>query len=70
MSKSTKDTRKVVAIDQFGGIEKMKVQTLSIPEILSDEILVRVESAGVGVWDSPSKSHSTTAGQINKQSTN
>jgi NADPH:quinone reductase len=51
MSSNDKQLRKVVAIDQFGGIEKMKVQTLSIPEILSDEILVRVESAGVGVWD-------------------
>ncbi len=51
MNKSTNSTRKVVAIDQFGGIEKMKVQTLSIPEILPGEILVRVESAGVGVWD-------------------
>src|SRR5580700_357511 len=51
MSKSTNGTRKAVAIDQFGGMEKMKVQTLAMPEILSDEILVRVESAGVGVWD-------------------
>jgi NADPH:quinone reductase len=51
MSKSTTVTRKAIAIDQFGGIEKMKLQSLSIPEILSDEILVRVESAGVGVWD-------------------
>jgi len=51
MSESQKGTRKAIAIDQFGGIEKMKVQTLSIPEILPDEILVRVESAGVGAWD-------------------
>jgi NADPH:quinone reductase-like Zn-dependent oxidoreductase len=51
MSTPTKDTRKAAAINQFGGIEKMNVQTLSIPEINSDEILVRVESAGVGVWD-------------------
>ena len=49
MSESKKSTRKAIAIDQFG--EKMKVQTLSIPEILPDEILVRVESAGVGAWD-------------------
>ncbi len=51
MSKSTNGTRKAIAIDQFGGIENMKVQTLSMPEILPGEILVRVESAGVGVWD-------------------
>jgi NADPH2:quinone reductase len=51
MSTSTNGTRKAIAIEQFGGIEKMKLQSLSMPEILSDEILVRVESAGVGVWD-------------------
>src|SRR3984885_1699434 len=51
MSKSTNGTRKAIAIDQFGGIERMKLQSLSIPEVLSDEILVRVESADIGVWD-------------------
>jgi len=50
MTKSN-GSRKAVAVDQFGGAEKMKVQTLEIPELLGDEILVRVESAGVGVWD-------------------
>lgn len=51
MSKSATSTRKAIAIDQFGGIDEMKLQSLSIPQIRSDEILVRVESAGVGVWD-------------------
>lgn len=40
-----------VAIDEFGGIEKMKLRTIPIPEVGPGEILIRVESAGVGVWD-------------------
>jgi len=48
-----KSNRKMraVAIDEFGGIEKMKSRELPIPEIAPDEILVRVDTAGVGVWD-------------------
>ena len=40
-----------VALDQFGGPEALKLQTLPVPEVGPDEVLVRVESAGVGVWD-------------------
>lgn len=42
---------RAVAIDEFGGIEKMKARELPVPEVASDEILVRVDTAGVGVWD-------------------
>src|SRR5260370_31376215 len=44
-------TMRAVAIDEFGGIEKMKPQKLPVPEVANDEILVRVDTAGVGVWD-------------------
>ena len=44
-------TMKAVAIDRFGGIETLKLQTLPIPEVGPDEILIRTELAGVGVWD-------------------
>ena len=44
-------TMKAVAIEEFGGIEKMKVRDLPIPQVDRDEILVHVETAGVGVWD-------------------
>jgi NADPH:quinone reductase len=44
-------TMKAVVIDEFGGIEKMKVRDLPIPQVAPDEILVHVETAGVGVWD-------------------
>ncbi|RJQ68995.1 MAG: NADP-dependent oxidoreductase [Desulfobacteraceae bacterium] len=42
---------KAVAIDRFGGLETMRLQTLPVPEVGPDEILIRVETAGVGVWD-------------------
>ncbi len=44
-------TMRAVAIDEFGGIEKMKPRELPVPEVATDEILVRVDTAGVGVWD-------------------
>jgi NADPH:quinone reductase len=44
-------TMKTIAIDAFGGIETLKLQTLPVPEVGPDEILIRTESAGVGVWD-------------------
>lgn len=42
---------RAVAIDEFGGIEKMKPRKLPVPQVAPDEILVRVDTAGVGVWD-------------------
>lgn len=48
--KNTK-TMRAVALDRFGGIDAMKLRTLPLPDVGPDEILIRVESAGVGVWD-------------------
>jgi NADPH2:quinone reductase len=47
----TKTKMKAVVINQFGGIEKLSLQTRPIPDLDPDEILIHVESAGVGVWD-------------------
>ena len=44
-------TMLAAAIDQFGGVEAISVRTLPVPEIAPDEVLIHVESAGVGVWD-------------------
>lgn len=46
-----KTTMKAVAIDRFGGIETLKTCDLQIPDVNADEVRVRVEAAGVGVWD-------------------
>jgi NADPH2:quinone reductase len=44
-------TRRAVAIDRFGGVEELKFRELPAPETGDGEVLIRVESAGVGVWD-------------------
>ncbi len=42
---------KAIALDRFGGLETMKLQTLPVPEVGSNEVLIQVEWAGVGPWD-------------------
>ena len=42
---------RAIALDRFGGPETLKLQTVPIPEAGADEILIRVEFAGVGAWD-------------------
>ena len=42
---------KAIALDRFGGLETMKLQTLPVPEVGPNEVLIQVESAGVGKWD-------------------
>jgi len=44
-------TMQAAAIDQFGGVDKIKVRNLPVPTIDADEVLIHVETAGVGVWD-------------------
>ena len=45
------DTMKAAAIDRFGGPDELTLHTLSIPGTGPDEVLIRVDTAGVGVWD-------------------
>ena len=47
----TAQTMQAAAIDHFGGAESLHVETLPYPIIEPDEVLIRVESAGIGVWD-------------------
>jgi NADPH:quinone reductase-like Zn-dependent oxidoreductase len=42
---------KGVAIDRFGDLDTLSVKALPVPDVGPDEILIRVESAGVGAWD-------------------
>src|SRR5919197_3993235 len=51
MNQTVNRTMKVVAIDRFGGLETLKTRQLPIPDVSANEVLVRVEAAGVGVWD-------------------
>ena len=51
MNQTMNKTMKTVVIDRFGGLNEMKIRALPVPELDANEILVRVEAAGVGVWD-------------------
>lgn len=38
-------------MDRFGGIDTLDVRTLPVPQPGSDEVLIRVEAAGIGAWE-------------------
>jgi NADPH2:quinone reductase len=44
-------TMRAAAIDGFGGPENLKLRELPVPTVGADEVLIKVEVAGVGVWD-------------------
>lgn len=46
-----REMMQAVALDRFGDIETLTVKTLPVPQVGPDEILIRVELAGVGQWD-------------------
>jgi len=50
-AQSKEKSTRAVALDRFGGPETLKIQELPLPEIGPDEILIRVQAAGVGAWD-------------------
>jgi NADPH:quinone reductase len=50
-SQAKAQTMRAVALDKFGGPEALKIQNLPVPQIEADEVLIRVEAAGVGAWD-------------------
>ena len=51
MNAKIPDTMRAVAIDRFGGAERITLQTLPVPKAGPDEIVIRIETAGVAVWD-------------------
>jgi NADPH:quinone reductase-like Zn-dependent oxidoreductase len=42
---------KAAGIDRYGGPEVLHVETLPVPRPGPNQLLVRLESAGIGVWD-------------------
>jgi len=47
----TENEMRAVVIDRFGGPEVLSVRALPVNEPESDQILIQVKSAGVGIWD-------------------
>lgn len=44
-------TMLAAAIDRFGGVEELTIQTLPLPQIGPNDVLIRVEAAGLGTWE-------------------
>jgi NADPH2:quinone reductase len=42
---------RAVTIDRFGGPEVLAVRTVPRPKLAPNQIMIRVESAGIGIWD-------------------
>ncbi len=42
---------RAAAIDRFGGPEVLHTETLPVPRPGSSQVLIRLDSAGIGVWD-------------------
>ncbi|WP_435743217.1 quinone oxidoreductase family protein [Microbacterium sp. PMB16] len=38
-------------IDRFGGVEELTVRRIPVPDVGGDDVLIRVEVAGIGSWD-------------------
>jgi NADPH:quinone reductase-like Zn-dependent oxidoreductase len=51
METSIPATMQAIAIDRFGGVEEMQARTVPVPEPGPDDVLIRLEFAGVGEWD-------------------
>jgi NADPH2:quinone reductase len=42
---------RAAAIDRFGGPEALTIHNLPIPKISAQEVLIEIDTAGVGTWD-------------------
>jgi NADPH:quinone reductase-like Zn-dependent oxidoreductase len=42
---------RAAAIDRFGGPEVLKIHTLPVPRHNAQEVVIAVDTAGVGIWD-------------------
>jgi len=51
MTRTLQETMKAAAIDRFGGIDTVELKPVPTPDIGPDQVLIRVESAGLGPWD-------------------
>jgi NADPH:quinone reductase-like Zn-dependent oxidoreductase len=51
MSTPLPQMMKAAAIDRFGGPEVLELKSLPVPQPGPQEVLIRVDAAGIGVWD-------------------
>jgi NADPH:quinone reductase len=48
---NTPQQMKAMAVDEFGSPDKLTLHTLPVPTVDAGEVLIRIEIAGVGIWD-------------------
>ncbi|MGH2413893.1 MAG: quinone oxidoreductase family protein [Microcystaceae cyanobacterium] len=48
---NTPQSMKAMAVDEFGGLDKLTLHTLPVPAVDVGEVLIRVEVAGGNIWD-------------------
>jgi NADPH2:quinone reductase len=51
MDASIPEKMEAVAIDRYGGPEVLQRKTLPVPRPKADQVLIQVQSAGIGAWD-------------------
>lgn len=51
MATSIPTEMKAAAFDRFGGPDVLHLETLPVPRPKKDEVLIRIDAAGIGVWD-------------------
>ena len=51
MNAATPVMMKAAAIERFGGPGVFRVRTLSVPRPKANEVLIKLDTAGIGVWD-------------------
>jgi NADPH:quinone reductase len=51
MSQTIPSSMKAVVIDKYGGPEELHTATIPVPEVGEWDVLVQVETAGIGEWD-------------------
>jgi NADPH2:quinone reductase len=51
MDASIPESMNAAVIDRYGGPEVLHLEALPVPEPQRNEVLIRVEAAGIGVWD-------------------
>jgi len=51
MNPSIPETMKAAAFDRHGGPEVIHTESLPVPEPAADQVLIRLDTAGIGVWD-------------------
>ncbi len=49
------DTMRAAVIDAFGGPERLVIRDVPVPDVAANEVLIRVDTAGVGVWDATTR---------------